>query len=41
MLQKELPQMGIVSVGHRSTLFARHQQELKLAGDGNWELRPI
>lgn len=41
MLQKELPQMGIVSVGHRSTLFAQHQQELKLAGDGNWELRPI
>ena len=41
MLQAELPKMGVVSVGHRSTLFAQHQQELKLAGDGNWELRPI
>ncbi|BAL82107.1 putative ABC transporter ATP-binding protein [Selenomonas ruminantium subsp. lactilytica TAM6421] len=41
MLAKELPDMGVVSVGHRSTLFAQHQQELKLAGDGSWEVRAI
>ncbi|MCR5756308.1 MAG: ABC transporter ATP-binding protein/permease [Selenomonas sp.] len=41
MLKEELPDMGIVSVGHRSTLFAQHQQELRLAGDGTWQLRNI
>ncbi len=41
MLARELPDMGVVSVGHRSTLFAQHQQELALAGDGNWNLRII
>ena len=41
LLRQELPNMGIVSVGHRSTLFAQHQDELHLAGDGSWLLRPI
>ncbi len=41
MLARELPDMGVVSVGHRSTLFAQHQQELRLAGDGSWEIRAI
>ena len=41
LLRNELPQMGIVSVGHRSTLFAQHEQELKLAGDGGWMVRTI
>lgn len=41
MLAKELPDMGVVSVGHRSTLFAQHQQELRLAGDGSWILKAI
>ncbi len=41
LLKKELPQMGVVSVGHRSTLYAQHEQELKLAGDGNWQLQTI
>ena len=41
MLAKELPDMGVVSVGHRSTLFAQHQQELCLAGDGTWILRTL
>ena len=41
LLKKELPQMGVVSVGHRSTLYAQHEQELKLAGDGSWQLQTI
>ena len=41
MLQKELPNVSIVSVGHRSTLFARHETEFHLSGDGNWEMRQI
>ena len=41
MLAQELPNMGVVSVGHRSTLFAQHQQELRLAGDGTWILKAI
>ena len=41
VLQKELPAMSIVSVGHRSTLFARHEQELHLDGEGGWVCRPI
>ncbi len=30
----------VVSVGHRSTILKYHQQVLKLAGDGEWQLRP-
>jgi putative ATP-binding cassette transporter len=41
LLRRELPGLSIVSVGHRSTLFALHDEELHLEGDGNWELRPI
>jgi putative ATP-binding cassette transporter len=41
LLKKELPEMGVVSVGHRSTLYAQHEQELKLAGDGSWQVRAI
>jgi len=41
LLKNELPEMGIVSVGHRSTLYAQHEQELKLVGDGSWQLRTI
>ena len=37
----ELPETGIVSVGHRSTLFAQHEEELHLDGAGGWELHPI
>ncbi len=40
LLRSELPNAGIVSVGHRSTLFARHDSELSLAS-GEAELRPI
>ncbi len=41
MLAEELPEMSIVSVGHRSTLYAQHSQELKLTADGGWKLQPI
>ena len=41
LLGKELPDTGIISVGHRSTLFAQHEQELRLEGNGEWSLRPI
>ena len=41
LLRRELPQTGIVSVGHRSTLYALHDEELKLSGDGTWQLKQI
>ena len=41
LVKRELPDCGIVSVGHRSTLFVQHETELHLAGDGTWRLRPI
>ena len=41
LIKRELPQVSIVSVGHRSTLFAQHDTELHLAGDGSWQLRPV
>ena len=41
LLKSSLPESSIVSVGHRSTLFAQHETELHLAGDGSWQLRPI
>ena len=41
LLRRELPEMGIVSVGHRSTLRAAHDEELHLKGNGGWELVAI
>ena len=41
LLKKRLPGLSIVSVGHRSTLFAQHEEELHLTGDGGWTLQPI
>ena len=41
LIKKELPMTSVVSVGHRSTLYAQHEMELKLAGDGSWKLQPI
>ncbi|MCR5815101.1 MAG: ABC transporter ATP-binding protein/permease [Desulfovibrio sp.] len=40
LLHTRLPKTGIVSVGHRSTLFALHQTELKMTGL-SWSLGPI
>ena len=41
MLRQELPEMSIVSVGHRSTLFALHDTELHLDGEGRWAFHAI
>ncbi len=41
LLKRELPQTGIVSIGHRSTLIAQHEEELKLEGNGNWNVQAI
>ena len=38
LLRRQLPAMRVVSVGHRSTLFARHGEELPLFGDGGGEI---
>ena len=41
LLRRELSDMSIVSVGHRSSLFAQHKIQLQLLGDGSWKLQPI
>lgn len=38
LLRRELPQAMLVSVGHRETLHAFHDQVLELARDGRWAL---
>lgn len=38
LLQQELPHTTIISVGHRSTLQALHQQQLVLQEEGRWAL---
>ena len=41
MLAHELPEMGIVSVGHRSTLREQHEKELHLDGAGSFSTRVL
>lgn len=41
LLKAELPSTGIISVGHRSTLRAEHNIELRLMGDGSFEQSEI
>jgi putative ATP-binding cassette transporter len=38
LLRAHLPQMVLVSVGHRSTLLAHHPRQLELCGGGSWQL---
>ena len=40
LIKKNLPTAGIVSVGHRSTLFALHDKELHLS-NGGWKLSDL
>ena len=41
LLRRELPNVTVVSVGHRSTLFKLHDTELNLDGAGNYNIRAI
>ena len=41
LIRKEIAGAGIVSVGHRKTLFAQHDTELHLEKDGSWSLGAI
>ncbi len=41
LLREELPNMSIISVGHRSTLFAAHDENLSLKGNGEWTAASI
>ena len=36
MLKEYLPDMAVVSVGHRSSIVSRHDMKLILSGDGTW-----
>ena len=40
ILKELLPEMAVVSVGHRSTLFKKHDKRLQLTGSG-WQLSPL
>ena len=41
LLRESLPEMIMVSVGHRSTLIVFHTRELELLGGGRWQLREL
>lgn len=41
LLKCELPELGIVSVGHRSTLMKKHETKLQLDGCGGWKLATL
>ena len=36
LLKERLPHTTVISVGHRSTLQAFHQQQLMILGNGKW-----
>ena len=41
LLKSELPNMTLISVGHRSTLKRYHRQQLQIFVDGSWTLNEI
>lgn len=41
LLRRELPHAMVVSVGHRETLAAFHDQALTLSRDGTWTLEAV
>ena len=40
ILKELMPEMAVISVGHRSTLFKKHDKRLQLTGSG-WQLSPL
>jgi putative ATP-binding cassette transporter len=40
-VRRELPDTILVSVSHRSTVEQHHTKELRLLGDGEWDVRDI
>lgn len=41
VLKELLPEMAVVSVGHRSTLLQKHDKRLLLTGRGSWQLSAL
>ncbi len=41
LIARELPAAGVVSVGHRSTLYALHDRLMQLTGGRDWSLKPL
>ena len=41
LIARELPDTGVVSVGHRTTLFALHDRLMQLTGGSAWSLKAL
>lgn len=41
LLKNRLPEMGVISVGHRASLFKQHDEELHITEEKNWILKSI
>lgn len=41
MLKEYLPDMAVVSVGHRSSILSRHDMKLMLSGNGSWAVEGV
>lgn len=41
LVRSELPETILVSVSHRSTVEQHHTRQLKLLGDGQWEVGTV
>ena len=41
LIAEELPAAGVVSVGHRTTLFALHDRLMQLTGSSAWSIKAL
>lgn len=41
LIAERLPELRLISVGHRSTLYAHHTHLLYLRGEGIWDFKPL